>query len=358
MRFMPDPGETRLDARDVLGDCCWFPQDYIPLARTMSFVRTDPPSLAQQPFLDHRWNRRGYAQASLTLDSIAGELSPDAPLPHLNFIWHTSFCCSTLIASALNVANRNLSLSEPVLLVTAADLKRAGAYQDGKASPRLTEIALRLLARRPEPHTAITVKPSNFANTLIRDAARHTTGKSLFLYSDLPSFLLSIAKSGLQLSKYVRRLFFGIVQDDGKPLRWPAADLFQMSDLEIAAIAWHIQIAEFRRSWAELGEGRVASLDCDAFLADPRMALEKLDAFFGYGFGPETIRGIVEGPVLSRHAKLPQAPFNAEQRRIEQQAVRRFLGADLDRIAEWSYGAYAEAIRGLPLPGSLIPARK
>ena len=237
MRFMPDPGEARLDARDVIGDFGWFPQDYIPLARTMSFVRTDPATLARQPFLDHRWNRAGYAQTSLTLDSIADKISPDTPLPDLNFIWHTSFCCSTLIASALNVAHRNLSLSEPVLLVTAADMKRAGVFRDGKASPRLPEIAMRLLARRPEPHMAITIKPSNFSNILIRDAARHTTGKSLFLYSDLPSFLLSIAKSGLQLSKYARRLFFGIVQDDGKPLRWPAADLFQMSDLEIAAIA-------------------------------------------------------------------------------------------------------------------------
>jgi hypothetical protein len=131
-----------------------------------------------------------------------------------------------------------------------------------------------------------------------------------------------------------------------------------MSDLEVAAIAWHLQIAEFRRSWAELGEGRVASLDCDAFLADPRGVLEKLDSFFGYGFGSETIRTIVEGPVLTRHAKLPQAPFSPEQRRVEQQRVRQFLGADLERIAEWSYTAYPEAVRGVPLPGALVATGK
>ncbi len=355
---MSESGEMRRDAREILGDSCWFPEDYVPAMKAMSFVRSDTATLARQPFLDHRWNRRGCAQIPLMLDRIAQEFPSDAPLPRLNFIWHTSFCCSTLIAAALNVADRNISLSEPAMLVTVADVKRADAFTDAKMPSRLPEIAFRLLARRSTPDTAVTVKPSNFANILIRDAVHHTKGKSLFLYSDLPSFLLSVAKSGLQLSKYARRLFFSILRDDGKPVRWPASDLFQMSDLEVAAIAWHLQIAEFRRSWAELGEGRVASLDCDAFLADPYAALERLDAFFGYGFGPEKIRTIVEGPVLKRHAKLPQAPFSPEQRRLEQQRVRQFLGADLERIAEWSYTAYPEAVRGAPLPGALVATGK
>ena len=342
--------------RDVLDDFCWFPEDYAPGAKTISFVRTNPATLTRQTFLDYRWNREGCAQTALTLEAIAAELSPD--MPQLNFIWHTSFCCSTLIAAALQVSNRNLSLKEPSLLVTVADMKRAAAFEGAQVPPRLSEIALRLLARREQPNMAMTVKPSNFANILIRDAARLTSGKSLFLYSDLPSFLVSVAKSGLQLSKYARRLFFGILRDEGKPLRWPASDLFQMSDLEVAAVAWHLQIAEFRRSWAEMGEGRVASLDCDAFLADPLAGLETLNAFFGYGFEREQIDAMVSGPVFSRHAKLPQAPFNAAQRKLEQERARKLLGRDLERIVEWSYTAYPDGVSGTPLPGALIPAGK
>jgi hypothetical protein len=242
-----------------------------------------------------------------------------------------------------------------MLLATAANMKRAATFDGAQVHPRFYDIVFRLLARRPEPGTAITVKPSNFANILIRDAARLTSGKSLFLYSDLPSFLISVAKSGLQLSKYARRLFFGILRDEGKPLRWSAADLFQMSDLEVAAIAWHMQIAEFRRSWEVLSEGRVASLNCDAFLADPQRTLEALDAFLGCGIGGQAIDGVVNGPVFSHHAKLPQAPFGPDQRRMEQERARKLLGADLDRIVTWSYSAFPGAVHGSPLPGALLP---
>jgi hypothetical protein len=354
MRYMSEPGGARLKARDILGDFGWFPEDYAPGTKSISFVRTDAATLAQQTFLDQRWNRTGRARTTLTLDAIASEIPEEAPLPEMNFIWHTSFCCSTLIAAALQVANRNLSLKEPIVLATAANMKRAAAFDGAQVHPRLFEIVFRLLARRPESDAAITVKPSNFANILVRDAARLTSGKSLFLYSDLPSFLISVAKSGLQLSKYARRLFFGILRDEGKPMRWSAAELFQMSDLEVAAIAWHMQIAEFRRSWDEMGEGRVASLNCDAFLARPQHALERLDTFFGYGLGSEAIQSIVNGPVFSHHAKLPQAPFGSEQRRVEQDRARKLLGADLDRVIAWSHSAFPEAAGGTPLPGALL----
>ncbi len=344
-------------ARDVVGDVCWFPEDYVPSGNSISFVRTDVATLERQTFLDQRWNRDGRGRVSLKLDAIAAEMPESPPPPRLNFIWHTSFCCSTLIANALNVTGKNLSLKEPQMLVTVADARRVGVLADGKISPRLPEIALRLLARPPEQGVSVTIKPSNFANVLIGPAAHYSPGKSLFLYSKLPDFLISVAKSGLQLSKYARRLFFGIVSDDGKPLRWPAAELFQMSDLEVAAIAWHMQMAEFQRSWKEWGPDRAAALDCDAFLADPCAALEKLDAFFGYGFGPATIDAIVNGPVFSRHAKLPQAPFSAEQRRMETERTRKFLGADLQRIVDWSYKAYPEAQQGIALPGALTSAQ-
>lgn len=351
---MSEPEGNPQKAADVLSDFRWFPEDYAPGMKSISFVRTDAATLARQTFLDQRWNRSDYARTTLSLDAIADELPAHGPPPELNFIWHTSFCCSTLIAAALQVPNRNLSLKEPILLATAANMKRAATFDGAQVHPRLYDIVFRLLARRPDLDTAITVKPSNFANILIRDSARFTRGKSLFLYSDLPSFLVSVAKSGLQLSKYARRLFFGILRDEGKPLRWSAADLFQMSDLEVAAIAWHMQIGEFRRSWGEMGECRVASLNCDAFLAEPQRALEKLDDFFGYRLGTETIRGIVNGPIFSHHAKLPQAPFGAEQRRIEQDRARKLLGADLDRIIAWSYSIFPEAPRDTLLPGVLL----
>jgi hypothetical protein len=280
------------------------------------------------------------------------------PPPPLNFIWHTSFCCSTLLAELLDSPGHNLSLREPFVLVPIADAKRLGAFESRAASPRLPEIVFHLLARPGANGAQVTVKPSNFANYLLQDAIAHTSGRMLFLYSDLASFLVSVTKGRLKLHKYARQLFANIAGDDGKELPWSVSALVQMSDLEIAAIAWHMQIAEFRRGWQLLGPSRAASLDCDAFFLDPAQAMARLDEFFGYGLGPAQIRRVLGGPILQRHAKSPAEAFNYALRQETNAIVRRNLGSDIDRVVAWSYEQYPDTPRGAPLPNALVPIEK
>lgn len=350
-----DPATDEAAARAVVSDPRWFPEDYDPLRDAFSFVRTDREMLARQVFLDQRWNRSALERRSVARAAIAAAM-PSSPSPGLNFIWHTSFCCSTLIAEALDRPGANLALREPLALVPVADARRAELHSGKPMPERVSELCFRLLARGGGQDRCVTVKPSNFANILVRDAARLTAGKALFLYSDLESFLISVAKSGVQLRKYARRLFGNIAGDGGGPLAWSPQEIFTMSDLEIAALAWHLQIAEFRRGWALLGPARAASLDCEAFLADPAATLAKLDGFFGLGLGSEHIGQVIAGPLLKRHAKQPQHPFDAQRRREENAAVRGFLKDDLERIVEWSYKACPGTPRGAPLPGALVPS--
>jgi hypothetical protein len=347
-------GETCLvdrDAHSCIDDFRWFAENFDLARRSLSFVFTDRHTLAAQPFLDYRWRTEGLPRKEMALEETIAEVSPGAPPPHLNLIWHTSFCCSTLIAKALEAPGYNLSLCEPQILVPLADLKRGGMFTGNRLSPRLPEIAFRLLAR--SPGGKVLVKPSNFANTLIADAARTTKGKALFLYSDLESFLISVSKSGIPLLKYARRLFSNIAGDSGQPLPWKAHEIFQMSDLEIAALAWHLQIGEFRRSWPLLEPGRAASLDCDAFLADPASVIARLDAFFDLGLGPEHVARVMDGPLLRHHAKAQGQSYDAERRADEKKVVRAHLGADLQRVIDWSYRACSGTPRGAPLPGAL-----
>jgi hypothetical protein len=345
-------GETCLVDRDAdtcVDDFRWFAENFDLARKSLSFVFTDQQTLAAQPFLDYRWKTDRLAHREVSLDAAVARFAPGEPPPHLNFIWHTSFCCSTLIAKALDLPGHNLSLCEPQILVPIADLKRAGMFAGNRLSPRLPEIVFRLLARMPDRDTRVTVKPSNFTNILIADAARATRGKALFLYSDLESFLISVAKSGIPLLKYARRLFSCIVGDSGRPLPWKPHEIFQMSDLEIAALVWHMQIGEFRRDWPLLEAGRSASLDCEAFLADPAAALAKLDSFFGLGLGADHIKRVLSGPLLRSHAKAPGHPYDARQRAEEKAAARQRLGADLERVIAWSYKACSGTPQGVPL---------
>jgi len=337
------------DAPSCVDDFRWFAENFDLARKSLSFVRTDRGTLAAQPFLDYRWKTDPLLHREMPLDAVLAELPQTAPPPHLNFIWHTSFCCSTLIAKTLDLAGHNLSLCEPQILVPGADLKRSGIFTGNRLSPRLPEIVFRLLAR--SPGGKVLVKPSNFANVLIADAARTTRGKALFLYSDLETFLISVAKSGIPLLKYARRLFSNIAGDSGQPLPWKSHEIFQMSDLEIAALVWHLQIGEFRRTWRAFDPGCIASLNCDAFLANPAATIAKLDAFFDLGLGGAHSERVLAGPLLRSHSKSPGEPYDAKRRTEEKAVARRRLGADLERVIEWSYRACSGTPRGAPLPG-------
>lgn len=324
---------------DVVHDPSWFVEDFDAAHNALAFVRADRKVVARQAFLDHRWNRAGFERHNTPLASLALQMPQAVPPPAANVIWHTSFCCSTLIAELLNVPGRCLALREPLVLVSMADAKRAGRCGGPPVSPRLVDVVLRLLQRTAVGERLV-VKPSNFANNLIEDVARHAQGRMLFLYADLESFLVSIEKGGDGLGKYVRRLFGNLMQDqDGPSLPWPVHEILLMSDLEIAALCWHLQIQQFDRAARTVGWRRVAALDCADFLADPPAVLTAIASFFDLGLSRQQITDIVDGPILKRHAKQPAYPFDAARRRELAADVRLRLGRDLRRIVDWSFRA-------------------
>lgn len=335
----------------LVHDFRWLVDDIDFVRREFSFVHTSQAELSRQTFLDSRWQRSGR-RLRLPIDAVIAAL-PAADPPPLHFIWHTSFCCSTLLARALEHPRHSLSLREPQILIALADGVRSGALGGGQLPPRTPEAVFNLLGRAPQPHCHIAIKPSNFANILIQGTARRTSGRMLFLYSDLASFLVSMAKGGVQQGRYVRKLFGDIAMDLGQPPRWSAGELLRMSDLEIAALAWHRQIAEFRRSWPALGKGRAASLDCAVFLDDPARVLTGLDAWLGLDLGADHIQSILEGPLLHRHAKEPAQVFTAQMRRQEDQQIRRSIGSTLERVVAWSYRECPETPPAAPLPDPL-----
>jgi hypothetical protein len=276
----------------------------------------------------------------------------------LNFIWHTAFCCSTLIARALDCEGRNLSLKEPGILLTLAEAKRQNAIGSGKPfSYRFAETVFRLLYRPFHDGEKVTIKPPNFANHALREAIQLTQGRHLFLFSDCRSFLVSVAKKRDYGRTFARDLFARIVGDGGNEQQaWPLTEAFRLTDLRAAAIAWHMQIAEFQRNWALLAPGRAASLDCDAFLDAPEETLGRIDDFLELGLGREHLATV--GETLSRHSKSATTVFSNDTRRAEHARIAAEMGDDLDRIVAWSYQVCRNTPRGAPLAAPLVTLDK
>ena len=320
----------------------WFPDAYDMRSGEFSLVRTDRAQLASQSFLDGRWERSACQRRRVKQDTIF--TSPAAQMPRLNFIWHTGFCCSTLLAKALDFPGRNLSLCEPSVLVDVADGKRSGTAIPSKQM-------FELLAGAGETSEIVTVKPSPSTNCLLRDAVDTTAGQMLLLYSDCRSFVVSIAKMGEEGRKYVRRLYLALINDGHVQAKWPPANVFALSDLELASVVWHMQIAEFRRH--SLGH-RAASLNCEVLLSNSREILGRLAEFFSLRFGYDHVATVADGPLFQRNAKSGVEGFSTRQRREEHRRIEESLGADLDRIVEQSYRACSDTPRPNPLPESVL----
>jgi hypothetical protein len=213
-----------------------------------------------------------------------------------------------------------------------------------------------LLARPFFAGAAVTLKPTNSANNLAQEAARLTSGKMLFLYSDLPSFILAVAKRSERGRAYARQLFWTIAGDGHPQFVWPMEKLFTLSDLEIAALAWHMQVETLTRAWPLPEQGRAASLDCDAFLDSPIETLAALNKFFGLGLEEHHLASF--GQESGAHAKHADRNFSATGRREEHQKIHEQIGPVLDEIVTWSYEVCPSTPRGVPFPEPLVAIGK
>ena len=288
------------------------------------FVRTGRAADRSAPFLDDRWRAPDRADATVSLAQLpaAGD-----PWPRINFIWHTSFCASTLLATCLDTPGRCVALKEPRVLVLLAAMKRSGRHDRG-----LARAVFGLLGRRFDPDEQILIKPSNGANALIAEAADLTQGRMLLLYSDCESFVLSMARQGRAGFAYVRDLFRSLAADGHHPAaRWPAAELLRLTDLELAALVWHMQMDAMEAASARLGD-RARSLDCRALLEDPATVLPLVDDFFGLGLGRELLGEVAAGPLFRRDAKRPGQAFDSRARDQERAQLRAYLSADLPGV--------------------------
>src|SRR6185503_8160002 len=119
---------------------------------------------------------------------------------------------------------------------------------------------------------------------------------------------------------------------DGHPAgAWPPAELFRLTDLELATLVWRMQMDALEAASARLGD-RVRSLDCKELLESPDQVLSRVDDFLGLGLGREQMQAVAAGPLFRRDAKHPGQAFDARARSEERARLRAQLGSDLPGV--------------------------
>jgi hypothetical protein len=164
----------------------------------------------------------------------------------------------------------------------------------------------------------------------------------LLLYSDCESFVLSMARQGRAGFAYVRDRFRSLAADGHPAGAWPPAELFRLTDLELAALVWRMQMDALEAASARLGD-RARSLDCKALLDGPGEVLPMVDDFLGLGLGRKRLEAVADGPLFRRDAKHPGEAFDARAREVEQDRLRAQLGDDLPAVLRSMEAAFPHA---------------
>ncbi|MGJ8536457.1 MAG: hypothetical protein ACSHW2_04845 [Parasphingopyxis sp.] len=313
-----------------LQDAAWLAHRYDETSDNFRFVHLPRDARGDATFLSDE-----YLPPDLHTEIVSrrelGAVQPNRPPIH--FIFHSGFCCSTLLTRALDLPGIATSLSEPTLLRDMVGFFDRGAYRD--RYPTVLARALQLLARPFEPGEAVIAKPSCVVNRQARALLASTaSSRAVFLHAPIRVFLNSIARKGITGRLWGRELFRGLHGSDRPDLGFSEEELFAQTDLQIAGLAWLVQNRIYQLMLAEFGEERIRSLDSETFLAHPADTLERVGNLFELDIGPDHAQEIAQSDVFHRHSKFGDK-FDAEERKRERTAGESAHADEIEKVAIW-----------------------
>jgi hypothetical protein len=270
----------------------------------------------------------------------------EQPIPRI--IFHSAYCCSTLLARAFDVPGVSFGLKEPQILndVIGLQLRRG----DPRHVAAAMDISLLLLARPLSPGEVNVIKPSNLMNPLIPlVTAMRPDVRGLLLHAPLETFLGSIARKEIEGRAWVRELMWKLIQM-GQAARFgfTEEELYRQTDLQVAAVGWLAQHASFAET-ARQHEG-YRTLDSETLMARPTECLTALKDLFELDIDPGAVAA---GSAFRTHSK-DRSGYSAEQREQERERGQSLHGREIGMVLEWAQAVAEHAGVSMTLPAPLL----
>jgi hypothetical protein len=333
---------------EILRDPNWLAHRYVESRDRIQFRHVTREQHRAATFATDDYLGAGGNPVEFDRREVLAASPPPAPL---HFVFHSAFCCSTLVVRAFDREGLAMGLKEPAILNDIVGWRRRGA--SGRDVAEVMDNALTLLARPFEAGEAVVIKPSNIANGLIRMMmALRPDAKALLLYAPLPVFLTSVAKKGLDGRLWVRELFLGLRKDGlVQRLGFDDEQFFGQTDLQIAAAGWLAQQALFADLLQLLGQ-RARTLDSETLLDRPRESIASLAELYGLTATPAAVDAILSES-FGRNSKSGES-FGREDRKAEYAGAAASHRDELEKVTRWAEIAAQSAGIPLRLPGALL----
>ncbi|WP_375402709.1 hypothetical protein [uncultured Sphingomonas sp.] len=308
----------------------WFAHRFDPERDLFHLIPATRAELCAATFLTDE-NLPGAARAvpAARAATVAGA-ARRAPV---HFLFHSAFCCSTLLARALDIDGVAAALKEPVILNDLIGWRGRGGAP-ALVARALDEVLL-LLEQTARPGEAVLIKPSNLVNPLAPAAlALRTDARAILLHAPLRTFIASVASKGLEGRLWVRDLWAKLLAGGADPFGFTPEELFRHSDLQVAALGWLAQHREFAALAARFGP-RVATLSSVDLLTNPARALGAAALHYGLALDRTAAAAIAAGPIFTRHAKTGGA-FDAAARDVLHRAASDAHREEIQLVERWA----------------------
>jgi hypothetical protein len=337
------------DLAAVARDPAWLPNRYDESRDLVHFVRLTREEHRSVTFVTDEYIRPDAPRIVLRRSEVAAAAGPPAPL---HFIFHSAYCCSTVLARAVDIPGVSMGLKEPLILNDLVGWRRRGA--DPRQLGAMADAILTLLARPFSPGESVVVKPSNVLNGIAPALlGLRPQSRAILLHAPLPDFLRSIARKGLWGRRWVRELFIGQLRDGIVDLGLGDQHYLDLTDLQVAAAGWLAQQDVFARLVDQFGSARVRTLDSSALTARPGETMERLSELFGLGLDEPSIERVLAGPAFTSHSK-SNAGFSAADRLAEQRDAAQTHADEIDKVAVWAEAVAAAAGLSMHLEAPLL----
>ena len=148
---------------ELIGDGRWLAHRYDETSDSVQFRFVPREAQREMTFLTDFEIGDAPLAVFPRADCLAEARKRDLPTPRM--IFHSAYCCSTLLARAFDVPGVSFGLKEPQILndVVGLQVRRADPRQVAAA----LDVALLLLARPVVAGEVNVIKPSNLLNPLI-----------------------------------------------------------------------------------------------------------------------------------------------------------------------------------------------
>ena len=161
----------------------------------------------------------------------------------------------------------------------------------------------------------------------------HADNRAVFLFSSLEESLACYLKDPLRRRE--ARFYLGVMGELVPP-GLPLGSHLAIIDAQIVSLLWMVQVRFYCQIAKSLSGGRLLALNCDGFLNNPVLALERVASHFGIAATPGDLKEVLESDAFKRYAKGQHIAFDKTTRRAHLEWVADHYAKEIEFASKWA----------------------